>query len=116
MKYDTIAQITDGYAIDFDAPGAAMRLAWKLTAQELWSAREFDTDHRDLFARLLKTAWAHVKMIRETRRKAAAAAKDERVQQLQAERRLLDNRSFRYPIADEQRRIDAQINAIKETL
>ncbi len=42
MKYDTVVQITN-YAIDFghQVPPCVWR---KWTAQELWSARKFDTD------------------------------------------------------------------------
>ena len=116
MKYDTVIQITNSYDIDFDAPGAAMRLAWKWTAQELWSARNFDTDHSAIFARFLRTAWAHVKMIRQNRRRARAIENDPRVLRLREEYAMLQNRSFRYSIREEQDRINAEIQSIIDSI
>ena len=116
MKYDTVIQITNSYDIDFDAPGAAMRLAWKWTAQELWSARKFDTDHTAIFARLLRTAWVHVKMTRQNRRRARAIENDPRILRLREEYAMLQNRSFRYSIREEQARINAEIQSILDSI
>lgn len=116
MKYDTVITITNSYAIDFEAPGAAMRLAWKWTAQELWSARKFDTDHSDLFARLLRQAWVHVKMLRENRRRARAAVDNLRINELRQQKALLQNRSFGMSIREDEARIDAEIARIIDTL
>ena len=116
MNRDTVIRLTDSPAVDWDAPGAAMQLAWVLTAQDCWSNRTFGTDTRELFTAKLRYAHGHVAKIRAARRRDRAAQADARIQQLQAERRQLENRSFRHSIADEQRRIDAQINAIMETL
>lgn len=116
MKYDTIIQITNSYDIDFDAPGAAMRLAWKWTAQELWADRKFDTDHSAIFTEALSTAWAHVKMIREHRRRARAIENNPRVLRLREEYDMLQNRSFRYSIREEQERINAEIKSIIDSI
>jgi hypothetical protein len=116
MQRDTIIQITDGYDIDFDAPGAAMRLAWKWTAQELWSARQFGTDHSALFARLLRTAWVHVKMTRQNRRRAHAIENDPRILRLREEYAMLQNLSLRMSIREEQERINAEIQSILDSV
>lgn len=116
MKYATVAAIANGYDIDFDAPGAAMRLAWKWTAQELWAARKFGTDHRDMFARLLRQAWVHVKMLRENRRRARAAVNDARIADLKQQKVLLQNRPFGMSIQADVARIDAEIAHIIDKL
>ena len=116
MKYDTVITITNSYAIDFEAPGAAMRLAWKWTAQELWSARKFGTDHSAIFAKALRTAWMHVKMVRDNRRRARMAEGNERIRQLNEERKMLQNKSFRLSIGIEQDRIDAEIRSIIDSM
>lgn len=116
MKYDTIIRHTEATAIDFDAPGAAMRLAWKWTAQELWSARKFDTDHVAIFARFLRTAWVQIKMMRENRRRANLARGNERVQQLNEQRKMLQNKSAMISIRAEEQRIDDKIQAITNSL
>lgn len=116
MKYDTVITITNSYDIDFEAPGAAMRLAWKWTAQELWSARKFDTDHSAIFAKALRTALVHVKKIRSNRRRARAIENDLRVLRLREDYDMLQNRSFRYSIRDEQERINREIQAILDSI
>lgn len=116
MKYATVITITNGYAIDFEAPGAAMRLAWKWTAQELWAARKFDTDHSGLFARLLRQAWVHVKMLRENQRRARAAADNLRINELRQQKALLQNRSFGMSIREDEARINAEIQSILDSI
>jgi hypothetical protein len=112
MKYDTVVQITNSYTIDFEAPGAAMRLAWKWTAQELWAARKFDTDHSAIFAKALREAWVHVKKMREQRRRADAVKNNPRIIELQKQKDMLQNRSFAMSIREDEQRINAEIAAI----
>jgi len=95
--------------IDFDGPGAAMKLAWFWTAQEIWADRAFDADVRPVFAAALKKAWPHVQMMRESLRRQRAAATNERVRELQRQRDMLQNKPFGVSISGEQARIDAQI-------
>jgi hypothetical protein len=116
MKYDTVVQIVNGYHFDFEAPNAAMRLAWFWTAQELWGARQFDTDHRDLFGRLLRQAWVHVKMLRNNRRQARAAVDHPRIIELKQQKAMLQNRSFGMSIREDEARIDAEIASIVAAL
>lgn len=114
MKYETVIEITNGYEIDFEAPGAAMRLAWLWTAQEMWSAREFDTDNSGLFARHLRTAWVHVKMVRNNRRRANALRNDPRIKALNEQKAMLQNRPFETTIREEEHRINAEIAKIMD--
>ena len=93
-----------------------MRLAWKWTAQELWSARKFDTDHVVIFARFLRTAWVQIKMMRENRRRANLARGNERIQQLNEQRKMLQNKSAMISIRAEEQRIDDEIRAITNSL
>lgn len=116
MKYETVIQITSGYDIDFNAPSAAMRLAWKWTAQELWSMRKFGTDHSAIFAKALRMAWVHVKKMREIARRSQAAASHPRIIELKREKELLQNRSFGMSIRQDEDRINAEINSIIASL
>ena len=118
MKYETIIALTSPTRerVDFDAPNAAMRLAWIWTAQELWTRRLYDADHKHMFARHLRTAWTHVKMPRENARKAKLARADQRIRDLNEQRKMLQNKSFMISINAEQSRIDAEIRQIMDTL
>lgn len=116
MKYDTIIKITGGYDIDFNASNAAMRLAWKWTAQELWSLRKFGTDHGAIFAKALRMAWAHVKKMRDIARRSQVAENHPRIIELKREKDLLQNRSFAMSIRHDEGQINAEINAIIASL
>jgi hypothetical protein len=117
MNIDAINRhLCPSQPLDWFAPGAAMKLAWFWTAQELWRERDFTTDGRAVCAAKLKAAWDHVKRHQNYTRRNEAAANDIRVRALMIEREQLQNKSFGVSIADEQRRIDARIDAIVDTL
>lgn len=117
MNIDAINRhLCPSQPLDWFAPGAAMRLAWFWTAQELWRARDFTTDGRRVCASNLKAAWDHVKRHQQSVRRSELAATDIRVRALMIERAQLQNKSFAISIADEQRRIDAKIDAIIDSI
>lgn len=109
MNADTINRIMQA-PIDYDAPGAAMRLAWNKIARDQWSRRDFTPVTPSMLSASLRFAWGTVKMIRDNRRKAALANQDPDIHRLRVQRSLLFNKPFRMPIENDLRRIDREIS------
>jgi hypothetical protein len=116
MKLDTVIRLTSPEAIDFAAKGAAFKLAWRWTAQELWSARKFGTDHRALFAQKLRAAHADVAQTRRRQRQAEAAAADPRVAALLHEQGMLYFKPFEQGIIQRLNQINAEIAQITASM
>lgn len=93
---------------DFDATGAAMRLAWIWTAQSLWQQCKYGTDHRALFAENLRKAHAQVAAVRARK----AKANDPRLLALKAERDALWSKPLGIEITQRLNRISAEEAAI----
>lgn len=116
MRRETIIRLTDAFIWDIDAKSAAFQLAWHRTAQDLWSRREYDTDHRALFARHLRAAHADVAQQRRYHRAAAAAKNHPRIIALRAERDDLHQMSFHMHIGQRVNQIDAEIASITQNM
>ena len=116
MHVDTVIRLTAPAAIDFDGGGAAMHLAWYHTAQALWSARQFDTDHRALFAQELRAAHAHLSRVRARRAKALRAEADPQIASLRAQRDELYYLPAHMQIGHMVDQIDAQISSVVDSL
>ena len=117
MRFETITRLQGHHEpLDFEARGAAMRLAWIWVAQDHWYERNFGQVPRDLFAQHLKKAHAHVKMITRGMTRRRLGDKDPRVIALREQRAMLENKSFNISIRQEQDRIDSEINAIINAL
>ena len=109
MKLDTIIRLTDAVNVDINAKGAALQLAWHRTAQDMWSRREFGTDHRTLFAQHLRAAHADIAHRRRYQRAAAVAQTNPRVIALRAELEDLYVLPFGMHIGQRVAQIDAEI-------
>lgn len=117
MHVDTVIRLTaPAAAIDFDGGGAAMHFAWYHTAQALWSARQFNTDHRALFAAELRAAHAHVSQVRLRRAKALRAEADPQVTSLRAQRDELRFLPAHMQTGSMINQIDAQISALVDSM
>lgn len=114
MYFETMERLTSSREpLDYQAPGAAMRLAWIWLAKDLWSRRDFTRhDERELFAMHLRHAHKHVAKTRENLRKIAAA--EPQVKALREKRAMLENRSNKMSIRRDHDEIDRQIIEIME--
>lgn len=116
MKLDAVIRLTSTCGIDYHSKGAALKLAWVKTAQDLWSARTFGTDHRALFALKLREAHVHVGQVRRHDRQAQLAKSDPRIAALMAERDMLYCAPFGVVIAPRLNQIAAEIAACTASL
>lgn len=121
MKKETIIRLTNSHeAIDFQAPGAAMRLAWYWVAQELWSRRVFDLDRKGTMILLgikLQEAHRHVNQTRAYQARVARAEEKfgPELARLRQERRDLDMKPFGVRIEPLQREIDQRVRDLIAT-
>lgn len=102
--------------IDYDAPSAAMQLAWSNMAQERWSRRDFSAVTPQALSESLRFAWKTVKKIRENRRIAKLANECPEIHRLRVERKMLFNKSAHVSIKADIERIDRKIAAISAML
>jgi hypothetical protein len=111
MKLDSIERL-QSQAIDYMQKGAAMRLAWAWIAQDHWVRRDYGPVTIKELSHALKDAHACVRVARHHEKQKALADKDPRVVALREQRAMLENKSFRTSIREDQRQIDQQINNI----